>query len=446
MKPGLFENIIIVSLLAVVTLAGLKWISDSTTHARIDASDHMKTEEMYSRFSAESFGAAASNPGVYAVFETSLAAPMNSSDTALTLASNSVNAGGATLPNGRTCFTIDQGTSVQEFVCGNVVGTAVSDLLRGVSPLTGTTTDSAYAYSHRRGADVKITDWPTLGILNNQMNGVESIPNLLQYSDLVNVGPGSPTTTIPTKFYVDNIAVSGAPDADDTTKGIVQMATGAEAAAGTALGSTGARLSLGANIATALCNTVANTVLVASSTTGKLNGNCLDTLSNIYTWGKLNIFNSGIMALASTTVGSGTQSGGLYISGGATSTGYLVVTNANATSSTAGNLQVLKNSTTTNLTISGRCVGCANGYERVSNTGAGPTAAANQAAVTTSCTAGKKVIGGGGTVSGFDAGKVTIADSFPASESSWTATFACYIAGGGCAATTITTYAICVNP
>lgn len=45
-----------------------------------------------------------------------------------------------------------------------------------------------------------------------------------------------------TKRYVDGVAVAGAPNADATTKGIVQEATQAQVEAGTAAGSTGAEL------------------------------------------------------------------------------------------------------------------------------------------------------------------------------------------------------------
>ena len=49
-------------------------------------------------------------------------------------------------------------------------------------------------------------------------------------------------TDAATKAYADGIAVAGASDANTTTKGIVEEATGAELAAGTATGGTGARL------------------------------------------------------------------------------------------------------------------------------------------------------------------------------------------------------------
>lgn len=45
---------------------------------------------------------------------------------------------------------------------------------------------------------------------------------------------------IASKGYVDAVAIAGAPNADTVTKGIVQIATGAQLAAGTATGSTGA--------------------------------------------------------------------------------------------------------------------------------------------------------------------------------------------------------------
>src|SRR5262245_19999537 len=84
-------------------------------------------------------GLSAAIPASTAVFETSLAAPISSSASSLTLAENAVRGGGAV--SGYACFTIDEGSSQAEFVCGTVAATAVTDLMRGVSPLTGTTTD-----------------------------------------------------------------------------------------------------------------------------------------------------------------------------------------------------------------------------------------------------------------------------------------------------------------
>jgi hypothetical protein len=54
----------------------------------------------------------------------------------------------------------------------------------------------------------------------------------------------APTTDMQaaTKKYADDLAIAGAPDADETTKGIVEQATQSEANAGTETGGTGAKL------------------------------------------------------------------------------------------------------------------------------------------------------------------------------------------------------------
>jgi hypothetical protein len=57
--------------------------------------------------------------------------------------------------SGYQCFTINQGRSDAEFVCGSISGTTVSTLERGISASTGTSTVAAARSAHRRGATVK---------------------------------------------------------------------------------------------------------------------------------------------------------------------------------------------------------------------------------------------------------------------------------------------------
>ncbi len=61
-----------------------------------------------------------------AVFQTSLQSRISSSDTSMTLVSNSLR-GGETL-SGYNCFTLDEGRSDSEFVCGSVTGTLATSL------------------------------------------------------------------------------------------------------------------------------------------------------------------------------------------------------------------------------------------------------------------------------------------------------------------------------
>src|SRR4051794_33818528 len=87
-----------------------------------------------------------------AVFETSLQSRISSTDTSMTLVANSVR-GGSSL-SGYQCFTIDEGRTDAEFVCGSISGTSVTSLERGIDPLTGTSSNSSLKFAHRVGANV----------------------------------------------------------------------------------------------------------------------------------------------------------------------------------------------------------------------------------------------------------------------------------------------------
>lgn len=119
-------------------------------------------------------------PEAVAVFETSLAAPITAAATTMTLTANSIRGGGSL--SGFNCFTIDEGSAQAEFVCGTVATTTVTGLLRGISPADGITEDTDLQFSHRRGANVKITDFPILQRLKLQNNGEGSFENAISYA------------------------------------------------------------------------------------------------------------------------------------------------------------------------------------------------------------------------------------------------------------------------
>lgn len=298
-------------------------------------------------------------PGAVAVFETSLASPITSSATSMTLTANSVR-GGGTL-SGYQCLTIDEGSAQAEYVCGTVSGTSVTSMSRGVSPSTGTTTVAALQFAHRRGANVKITDFPVLQILKAQLNGEDTIPNLIYYTSGTACTGASLSTTLCSKAYVDAIAVAGASDANDSVKGIVEMATGAEAQAGATYGSTGARLTLGANLATST-RTLAGIYIPVTGSNGILSISFMPT-TTAWTFGNFVTFASTtFMQQSSSTMASIYTT--LYVGGSATSTiqgnttgtstlqGFLNVSGANSTSTFSGA------ASTTNLQVAGACIGC----------------------------------------------------------------------------------------
>lgn len=257
-------------------------------------------------------------PQAVGVFETSLASPITSSATSMTLAENAIRGGGSL--SGYNCFTVDEGSAQAEIICGTVSSTAVSSLSRGISYANGTTTVSANQFSHRRGANVKITDFPIIQILKAQANGEDTYPNLLQYANTVNITGASATTTIATKAYVDSVSIAGASDANTTTKGIVEIATATETASSTALGGTGATLVIPASNATSTYNSAtAGLKAVVTQNNGTIDANFIAT-SSAYTWSGNNTFSgtntfSNTNTFTSTTTLATTTRTGLSVGG-----------------------------------------------------------------------------------------------------------------------------------
>lgn len=153
-----------------------------------------------------------STPKTIAFFETTLSSAISSTATSFTLTSANDKKGTALATN-EYGFVIDEGTASEEIVRATCTGTACTSALRGVDVVDGVTEVVALQKAHRRGASVKMTDAPLMMLLAS-------------------------------KEYVDGVALAGAPDADATTKGVVEAATLAEVRARTATGSTGAALAV----------------------------------------------------------------------------------------------------------------------------------------------------------------------------------------------------------
>lgn len=143
-------------------------------------------------------------PKIIADFEAQLSTALSVGDTSFTL-SSATDDDGVALPAGLYYFTLDNGNSNKEYLAGTLSGTSVTGVLsvsrQGVET-------SGCARAHRVGASVIITDWKTY------------------------------------KKYMDEIALVSAPDADTSTKGVMEAATLAEVRARTASGSTGANLAV----------------------------------------------------------------------------------------------------------------------------------------------------------------------------------------------------------
>jgi len=180
--------------------------------------------------------------------------------------------------------------------------------------LTGLTRDlsSQYPYttlgvgqSHGAGATVVFSNSPQIYSRlaapenDNVWTGLQtfSITNPPTYN-------GSPTLS--GYDFVDyqtllNTAISGAATSTENNLGLVQLATSAQAAAGTASSTQGRPLVLKSASATSTCQVAQNSILVSSSTTGKLDANCIATNGNMI-WTGTNTFGQGILAQASSTV------------------------------------------------------------------------------------------------------------------------------------------------
>ena len=164
-------------LLAPALLFGISFTHEDTSAQRI-ADLEMTVNFLMDQLEEPSLGVAL--PSGTAVFETSLASGITSSADTFTLTANSVRGGGSL--SGYQCFTIDEGTAQSEYVCGTVATTTVSGLERGLSPADGITEDTDLQFSHRRGASVKITDFPLIQRLKSQNNGEGTFANALSYA------------------------------------------------------------------------------------------------------------------------------------------------------------------------------------------------------------------------------------------------------------------------
>ena len=149
-------------------------------------------------------------PSVIALFETSLASKITSTATSMTLVSGTDKDGNSI--SGKFGFIIDEGGSDEEFVIADCSGTTCTNMLRGISVTTGNTEITALKKEHRRGASVKITDYPLLTILQQLTSGSASFEDLLYYAETIGTtgfGSAASTSNLATKYYVDYVGAGG---------------------------------------------------------------------------------------------------------------------------------------------------------------------------------------------------------------------------------------------
>lgn len=141
---------------------------------------------------------------VVANFITNLNSNIAIGSTTASLASNLTKEGVA-IPDGRYCFTVNQGKSnEQHFVC-NVVGTAISGI-QNVDRL-GNLTDGA-SQAAKINDEIKITDYVNLKYLVDDVDALNAI--------------------------IAGLIVAGAPDASTTVKGVSRLTASSDKTLGTA--------------------------------------------------------------------------------------------------------------------------------------------------------------------------------------------------------------------
>lgn len=169
---------------------------------------------------------------VIADFTTSLAASVSIGATTATLQSATDDDAQA-LAAGTYYFAIDADNNNKEYIRATLSGTALS----AISSISrnGTVT-AGFVRAHRVGASAVLTDFANLKLLTDLLTGATDLDSSdpLKYDGTATI---SDNAHLATKLYVDGVALSGAPDASTTQKGMAEEATQAEVDAGTAAGS-----------------------------------------------------------------------------------------------------------------------------------------------------------------------------------------------------------------
>lgn len=212
----------------------------------------------------QTLGAANTIETPVALFQTSLATAITSSASSMTLASG-LTKDGTTLASSTYSFIIDEGTAIQEFVKADCTNTACTNMVRGLSVVSGTTTIPTLQQAHRRGATVKITDAPLLLRITNLLNGGEKFSNPIQYStSLSTTTLALDRSNIASVGLLQDTAFSGAGviNASTAAKGVSQIATATQAASSTVTGSSGAQLVLPSSISTSTAGTASQLIPV----------------------------------------------------------------------------------------------------------------------------------------------------------------------------------------
>lgn len=206
-------------------------------------------------------------------------------------------------------ITLEPGnTKKQEIVsCTTVVQNAnntatVSGCSRGLLPYSPFTASSSYAFAHGGGTQVIFSDPPQLFNEYPAKANTSTITGQWTFNALPYAVTSTPTDDrhLITLYQFQQATSTGGVNSSETVKGVGELSTGAEAALGTSLGDSGARLVIPNSLATSTGGTSGNWIPVTSST-GKLNQSFLN-LTESYSWTGAHTF-IGTTTLANLTIG-----------------------------------------------------------------------------------------------------------------------------------------------
>lgn len=337
-------------------------------------------------------------------------------------------------------ITIEPGSNTkQEIVSCTTVGAnaggtvQLSGCSRGLSPISPYTASTSLQFTHAGGSQVIFSNPPQLFNQYAALANSQSITGQWTFSTTPTITNNAvnPTDAV---NYATLIATAfqGAATSTFSILGLTQLATQTQVGASTASSTAGAPLVLTSKFSTTTCQSTGSNVLVASSTTGKLAGGCLDTTSNSYSWTKPQTFGNLTTTATTTIPATSTTTNPIVLN----SIPYAFPGTQGASSSvlstdSKGSLSWITASTT---------------ITQVTATFTSP-GNANTASQTATCGTGGTLVGGGfrGLIQppGNSTNAVVTMDDGPSSSNSWFVQLACD--GNSCITSTVTVYAMCLN-
>ena len=160
-------------------------------------------------------------------FNTTLALKVAVGATTATLTS-ATDDDGVILPTGTYIFTVDRKGSTKEYFQCTLTGTALTNITTVARGTSATT--AGFARTHRKGAEVIISDFAAIKRITNVLDGTTDLDSgtPLKYDATATI---SNANHLATKAYADGLAIAGAPDSSTSTKGIGRVSVAPVSAA-----------------------------------------------------------------------------------------------------------------------------------------------------------------------------------------------------------------------